>query len=383
MKHDHSAFGDDDGRSIGPTFDPRPFLPSDRLLDASLNAYPIVARRTVAKDRLGPAAGAVCALLLGGATFLTLAQHRSPLSFRHAIVRPPAIDDAPGDLPALPRPAIDQPRVRPSEPAANPTIATLPSMPPTVPEIAPMPSAVAAATNAAPEASTSAPADAGTLHRGWAPMLVVDGGNAVEDAPSAAAAKDAAASSDTPVATRMGDPARTIAQGSLIPAVLETAINSDLPGYARAVVTRDVRSFDGSQVLIPRSSRLIGEYKSGLADGQKRVYVTWIRLIRPDGVSIAIASPATAPSGGTGLAGQVNSHFVQRFGSAILLTVVGAASAVGSSGLVLAGSQSAASVAATHDAAIPPTIRIRPGQPVRVFTAHDLDFSTIATTSAQ
>jgi type IV secretory pathway VirB10-like protein len=47
----------------------------------------------------------------------------------------------------------------------------------------------------------------------------------------------------------------------------------------RAVVTQDIRSFDGSQVVVPRSSRLIGQYKSGLAAGQTRAYVMWSRLI--------------------------------------------------------------------------------------------------------
>ena len=77
----------------------------------------------------------------------------------------------------------------------------------------------------------------------------------------------------------------------MIPAVLETAINTDVPGYVRAVVSQDVRSFDGTRVLVPRSSRLIGQYQSGLQAGQKRAYVIWTRLIRPDGVSVALASP--------------------------------------------------------------------------------------------
>jgi type IV secretion system protein VirB10 len=83
--------------------------------------------------------------------------------------------------------------------------------------------------------------------------------------------------------------------------VLETAIDSDLPGYVRAVVSQDVRSFDGARVLIPRSSRLIGQYKSGVASGQTRAYVVWSRLIRPDGVSVALASPAIDDAGRTGL----------------------------------------------------------------------------------
>src|SRR5262249_32765349 len=80
----------------------------------------------------------------------------------------------------------------------------------------------------------------------------------------------------------IGDPSSTVVQGTMIPAVLETALNSDLPGYARALVSRDVRSFDGSKVAIPRGSRLIGQYKSGLSSGQSRAFIVWSRLIRPD-----------------------------------------------------------------------------------------------------
>ncbi len=116
-------------------------------------------------------------------------------------------------------------------------------------------------------------------------------------------------------------------QGTLIPAVLETAIDTDVPGYVRAVVSQDVRSFDGSRVLVPRSSRLIGQYQSGLQAGQKRAYVIWTRLIRPDGVSVNLASPAIGFDGRPGLAGKVNSHFFKRFGSAMLLSVVGGLSA--------------------------------------------------------
>ena len=85
---------------------------------------------------------------------------------------------------------------------------------------------------------------------------------------------------------------RLIPQGSIVSAVMETALNSDLPGYARALVTKDVLSFDGSAVLIPAGSRIIGEYNSGVAQGASRIFIVWIRLIRPDGVSIALGSPA-------------------------------------------------------------------------------------------
>ena len=170
-------------------------------------------------------------------------------------------------------------------------------------------------------------------------------------------------------------------QGTLIPAVLETAINTDVPGYVRAVVSSDVRSFDGTRVLIPRSSRLIGQYRSGLQAGQKRAYVIWTRLIRPDGVSVNIGSPAVGFSGETGLDGKVQTHFFERFGSAMLLSVIGGLSAIGgNSGVVIANSgQSAAAAAIGQTAQIGPTVRVRLGAPIRVFTARDLDFSKVTT----
>jgi len=179
----------------------------------------------------------------------------------------------------------------------------------------------------------------------------------------------------------MTNPTTTVTEGTMIPAILETAINTDVPGYVRAVVSQDVRSFDGSKILVPRSSRLIGQYQSGVQQGQKRAYVIWTRLIRPDGASVNIASPAVAFDGTTGLAGDVNNHFFRRFGSSMLLSVIGGLGAIASGGtsVILGGAgQSAAGIAAQQDGEIGPTIRVKMGEPIRVFTARDLDFSTVS-----
>jgi len=182
-------------------------------------------------------------------------------------------------------------------------------------------------------------------------------------------------------ATPMAAPATTIVQGTLIPGVLETAVNTDLAGFVRAVISRDIKSYDGSHVLIPRGSRVIGQYKSGLAVGQTRAYILWTRLIRPDGVSIALNSPSVDSSGQNGLAGKVNSHFGKRFGSAILLSSIGAlGQAVGGGGtsVVLAGPQAVVSSQANASINIPPTVQVKQGQPVMIFVARDLDFSAVA-----
>lgn len=223
----------------------------------------------------------------------------------------------------------------------------------------------------------TAPGTAMAIPAPGAPGAPATTGNGNEDF----AARLGGVGGSAATATASIDPKTTVTQGTLIPAVLETAIDTDVPGFVRAVVSADVRSFDGTRVLVPRSSRLIGQYRSGMQAGQKRAYVIWTRLIRPDGVSVAIASPAIGFAGETGLAGKVDSHFFERFGSAMLLSVIGGLSAIGSSGasvVVAGGGQSAAAAAVGQTGQIGPTIRVRPGEPVRVFTARDLDFSRVS-----
>jgi type IV secretory pathway VirB10-like protein len=219
----------------------------------------------------------------------------------------------------------------------------------------------------------------------------VPGAAAAGDGPSAEerfAARVSGAANDAARATQMRDVSRIIPQGFVIPAVLETAIDSDLPGSVRAVVSRDVRGFDGSQVLIPRGSKLIGQYKSAAAIGQTRAFVVWSRIITPTGVSIDVGSPATDRLGRGGLEGKADSHFFERFGSSILLSVIsGGVDALasrngGTTNALVIGSpsqaQNVASIALQKQIDIPTTIRVAQGQPVQVSVARDLDFSGVA-----
>ena len=183
----------------------------------------------------------------------------------------------------------------------------------------------------------------------------------------------------------MRDLSRVVPQGFVIPAVLETAIDSDLPGSVRAVVSRDVRGFDGSQVLIPRGSKLIGQYRSAAAVGQTRAFVVWSRLITPTGVSVDVGSPATDQLGRGGLAGKADTHFFERFGAAILLSVVSAGVEAASHGnnntslVIGSGGQASqvASIALQKQIDIPTTIRVPQGAPVQVSVVRDLDFSGV------
>lgn len=170
-----------------------------------------------------------------------------------------------------------------------------------------------------------------------------------------------------------------IAQGKTLAATLETAISSDLPGKLRAIVGRDVWSEDGQQRLILRGSRLIGDYRAGLAHGQTRVFVIWTRLLQPDGTDIALGSPGTDDLGRAGLSGQVDRHFVERFGAALLLSVIGSSAVIAQDGnsVVIDTSRSAAGVAndmLADSADIPPTVTVAQGAPVQVFVSRDLVF---------
>jgi type IV secretory pathway VirB10-like protein len=191
---------------------------------------------------------------------------------------------------------------------------------------------------------------------------------------------------ETSRATQLKDLSRTMPQGTVIPAVLETAINSDLPGSVRAVVSQDVHGFDGSQVLVPRGSKLIGQYRSGVAYGQTRAFVVWSRILTPQGVSIDVGSPATDPLGRGGLSGETDTHFFARFGGSLLLSIIPIALEASlerqSSTAIIIGSpvqaSTLASAAPPPKTDIPVTIKVMQGTPLQVFLVRDLDFSGVA-----
>lgn len=207
------------------------------------------------------------------------------------------------------------------------------------------------------------------------------GGNTTQGAASLASA-------DRVRSSNIRHQATTVPQGTLIPAVLETALDSTRPGLARALVQDDVRGFDGSQILIQRGSRLIGEYRADLQPGQNRAGVMWTRLVRPDGVTIALQSPAADQLGRGGIKGSVNSHFFSRFATALLQTSldigVALASRAGSnsSGVYIGAVPGLASTGTSallgNNRAQQPTLTVRQGTAISVFVSRDLDFTGVA-----
>lgn len=123
-------------------------------------------------------------------------------------------------------------------------------------------------------------------------------------------------------ATKVGNLSNIIAQGKIISAVLETAINTDIPGMLRAIVVRDVYAESGKRVLIPKGSRVIGEYESQVKNGQVRVPIIWNRVILPNGFDIAISSPGTDRLGRAGIPGQLDNKFFTRLTSAFLVSFI-------------------------------------------------------------
>ena len=123
----------------------------------------------------------------------------------------------------------------------------------------------------------------------------------------------------------IANPSNTIVQGTMIQAVMETALDSSLPGQTRAVVSEDVFSFDGSRLLIPRGARLIGRYRSGVDIAQRRVTIAWDRIILPMGQTIQISSFGGDELGRSGVTGFVDTRFDERFGSAALISLISAA----------------------------------------------------------
>lgn len=185
----------------------------------------------------------------------------------------------------------------------------------------------------------------------------------------------------------LGNPNFVVPQGTAIPCTLETAMQSDQPGFVSCVIPRDVLGANGRVVLLERGTEVTGEYRGGIKQGQVRLHVVWSRARSPAGIIIDLGSPATDPLGRSGVGGDIDTHWWQRFGSALLLSVVGdgvryltktGQSATGESfnGVGQAGNQAAA-IAVEQSINIPPTLHKEQGELMTIFVTRDLDFSSV------
>lgn len=193
-------------------------------------------------------------------------------------------------------------------------------------------------------------------------------------------------------ARKMPHPHMTVPAGEMIPATLETAINSELAGMARAITTRDIYASSGDKLLIPKGSSLIGQFNSAISQGQSRIFIVWNRARLANGVTIMLSSPSADIIGRSGQAADyIDRHFFERFGSGVLLSVLGMYSATNNVNgqdeynsraqyrMNLANSfQQAANQSVLADMQQKPTLQINQGAAINIFVAKDLDFYSVA-----
>ncbi len=195
----------------------------------------------------------------------------------------------------------------------------------------------------------------------------------------------------------------TVMAGGVIPAVLVSGINSDLPGPILAQVSQNVYdTASGHSLLIPQGSRLIGSYHSSASYGQSRVQISWDRLIFPNTSSMDIPSmPGTDQAGYAGFRDEVNNHYGRTFGTAAMMSLISAGQAVGQMAAFgggtygplgysqqnqwamasqMAGSSASSQFGSVGQRAIEqgissgPTLEIRPGYEFNVMVTEDLAF---------
>jgi type IV secretion system protein VirB10 len=174
-------------------------------------------------------------------------------------------------------------------------------------------------------------------------------------------------------------------KGSFLDCTLETAIDSTFAGLTTCVLATDVYGADGRIVLMERGTKLVGETRSEIRAGQARVAVLWDEARTPTGVMLNLASPGTDALGRAGVPGSVDRHTADRFGAAVLLSLLDAgvanfAARRQGSGTVVYNTQDSHDIAAEvlrNTIAIPPTIRVAPGARLSVTVVRDVDFRRV------
>ena len=175
-------------------------------------------------------------------------------------------------------------------------------------------------------------------------------------------------------------------KGAFIDCTLETAIDSSLPGMTTCITAADTFGADGTVVLLERGSKLVGETRGQVQQGQARVFVVWTEARTPTGVVVPLDSPGTDELGRSGLPGEVERHFWERFGAAMLITVVNGAVQAGvqaanhSGGAVIyapSTSQDVMTEVLRGTINIAPTVTKHNGDRIQVLVARDLDFRSV------
>jgi type IV secretion system protein VirB10 len=189
----------------------------------------------------------------------------------------------------------------------------------------------------------------------------------------------------------LANPSMMITQGTKIPCNVVEALDTTLPGLVTCLQAEDVRSADGKVVLLERGTKWVGQQANGVAQGQRRVGIVWSRGETPNHVLVDVDSGGADWLGRPGIAGDVDSHFWDRFGAAILLSVISdvgpyltaSRQGGGSNNTTIAfpniggGAQQVMSDVLKSTLNIQPTLTAPQGSQVVIHVARDLDFRDV------
>ncbi|USR02324.1 type IV secretion system protein VirB10 [Sphingomonas aerolata] len=187
----------------------------------------------------------------------------------------------------------------------------------------------------------------------------------------------------TATARMIGNRNYLVTAGAIIPCVLQTAMDSTVPGYTTCIIPRDIYSDNGRVVLLEKGTRVFGEYQGGLQRGQGRLFAMWTRAVTPRGVAIDIGSPASDSLGRAGITGKIDRFFWQRFGAALLFSVLDTGGQIAGQAVSPAGSTvfrtpgDTTSSVLQDTQTIRPVVRVNQGSELAITVAKDFDFSQV------
>lgn len=195
------------------------------------------------------------------------------------------------------------------------------------------------------------------------------------------------------MAGSLGNRNLMMVKGTFIPCYLKTRLDTQVMGMTSCVIPRDIYSANGKVILLEKGSEVTGEFQQSAAMGMNRIFVLWTRIVTPRGVYISVDSPATDSLGGSGIRGKVNNHWFKRFGNALLFSMIQDGMESGFNRLAKNGKDDNSGnvvYSNTKDSSdeivkeilkstsnIPPTIYKNQGEPVGIYLARDLNFSTV------
>jgi type IV secretion system protein VirB10 len=335
------------------------------------------------------ALGAGCGVFVLATGHHGPAKSKTPLEPAAQVV---AFESAKSDPSPTAAPTLSSPGLNPPSLDAASTATGLPGQVPAL-----QPSVSATTTQTAAQSAAQARATQVQVMRS-APILAFNQGGGIMSGPSldlSSAVKLEATHTPTELdqlrqgstiglahAGRLPDRRFLITAGTSIPCTLQTAMDTSTPGYVSCLIGQDIYSDDGSVVLMEKGAKVLGEYRSGMRQGQSRLFVLWTRAVTPSGVSVGLASPASDALGRAGFDGAVDIHFWERFGGALLLSIVDDTSAAvatraDSNGETVRMPSAAAGIALQNSINIPPSLKKPQGSQVSIFVAQDLDFSSV------